>query len=91
MRLFSTKIQGYKMKVLEWLDEREEFCIGSAERAPHTVEGKHLISEAKKYEHAARIIRAAEQALNSRSGCQTRNVVGFPQIDKLERLIKVIK
>jgi hypothetical protein len=79
------------MKILDWLNERKEFCIGSAEQAPHTVESKHLISEAKKYEHAARIIRAAEQALSSRDGCQTRNVVGFPQIDQLERLIKEIK
>lgn len=67
MRLILTKIQGYKMKILDWLNERKEFCIGSAEQAPHTVEGKHLMSEAKKYEHAVRIIRAAEQALNSRS------------------------
>jgi len=75
------------MKILDWINERKEFCTGAAEQAPYTVEAKHLISEAKKYEQAARIIRAAEQALNSRSACQTRNVVGFPQIDYLERVI----
>lgn len=79
------------MKVLDWLNERKEFCIGSAEQAPYTVEGKHLMSEAKKYEHVAKIIRAAEQVLISRSSCLNRNVVGFPQIDQLERLIKEIK
>lgn len=76
-----------KTKILDWLNERKEFCIGAVEQAPYTVEAKHLISEAKKYEQAERIIRAAEQALNSRSDCQTRNVVGFPQIDYLERLM----
>lgn len=79
------------MKILDWLNERKEFCIGAAEQAPHTVEAKHLISEAKKYEQAERIIRVAEQALNSRSKCQTRNVVGFPQIDQLEQLLKEIR
>lgn len=72
------------MKFLDWLNERKEFCTGAAEQAPHTVEAKHLISEAKKYEQA-------EQALNSRSKCQTRNVVGFPQIDLLEQLLKETK
>lgn len=80
----------FSMKILDWLNERKEFCIGAAEQSPYTVEAKHLISEAKKYDQAARIINAAKQALSSRDACQTRNVVGFPQIDQLERLIKEI-
>lgn len=35
------------MKILDWLNERKEFCIGAAEQSPYTVEAKHLISEAK--------------------------------------------
>lgn len=78
------------MKILDWLNERKEFCIGAAEQAPYTVEAKHLISEARKYDQAERIIRAAEQLIDSKCVYQSKHI-GASKIDQLEQLLKEIK
>lgn len=53
------------MNIKEWLRSKSEFKSGCAENAPTKAEEKYLVSESKRFDLAARIIQAAEEAANA--------------------------